>query len=180
MKPVPIVPAEVDFGDPLAPAAPRYGDVYHARSGAFAQAAHVFLAGNGLPGRWQGREDFTILETGFGLGNNFLATWAVWRADPARSARLRFASVEMHPLRRDDLARALAASPEPALAAQLVAAWPPLTPDLHLLAFDEGRVELLLLLGDAATRLRELVARAEHTPPGTPARRLAELLQSID
>ena len=65
------------------------------------------FAGNALPARWQGRDAFTILETGFGLGNNFLATWAAWRADPRRSRRLRFISIEKHPLRATDLRRAL-------------------------------------------------------------------------
>ena len=189
MKQAPIVPADVDFDDPLAPSAPRFGDVYHARSGAFEQARHVFLSGNGLPARWQERPHFTVLETGFGLGNNFLATWAAWRADPRRSQRLCFISVEQHPLRREDLRRAHeetpgrpksphtpagggaglrhapggthAQSPEPALAAELVEAWPPLTPDFHRLSFDEGRVELLLVLGDAGKRLRDVVANVD-------------------
>ncbi len=161
MKPEPIAPAEVDFSDPQSPASPAFGDRYHAAYGAFEQAAHVFLGGNGLPQRWRGREAFTILETGFGLGNNFLATWAAWRADPQRPARLRFVSIEKHPLRIADLRRALIGCREPALAAQLGDAWPPLTPDLHLLPFEDGRVELLLALGDAATRLRELVASVD-------------------
>jgi tRNA 5-methylaminomethyl-2-thiouridine biosynthesis bifunctional protein len=157
----PIVPAEVDFSDPLSPRSPRFDDRYHAAHGAFEQAAHVFLGGNELPARWQGRDAFAILETGFGLGNNFLATWAAWRADARRCARLRFVSIEKHPLRREDLRRALAGSSQPALAGQLCDAWPPLTPDLHLLAFDDGRVELLLVLGDAGERLREVVASVD-------------------
>ena len=157
----PIVPAEVDFSDPLSPRSPRFDDRYHGAHGAFEQAAHVFLAGNDLPERWRGRDAFTILETGFGLGNNFLATWAAWRADPRRSARLRFVSIEKHPLRLDDLRRALGGSSEPELAAQLCDAWPPLTPDLHLLAFDDDRVELLLVLGDAGERLRQVVASVD-------------------
>ena len=161
MKTEPIVPAEVDFSDPQSPFSPAFGDRYHASHGAFAQAAHVFLGGNRLPQRWQDRDAFTILETGFGLGNNFLATWAAWRADARRSARLRFVSIEKHPLRVADLRRALDGSQAPELAAQLCEAWPPLTPDLHLLPFDDGRVELLLVLGDAATRLRELVASVD-------------------
>ena len=161
MKPEPIVPAVVDFSDPESPRSPRFDDRYHAPYGAFAQAAHVFLAGNGLPGRWQDRDAFTVLETGFGLGNNFLATWAAWRADPQRSARLRFISIEKHPLRVDDLRRALAGSSQAELAARLCDAWPPLTPDLHLLPFDDGRVELLLVLGDAVERLRKLVASVD-------------------
>ena len=67
MTPPAVPPAEVDFSDPQAPAAPLFGDVYHSRAGALAQARHVFVAGNGLPGRWQGRERFVVLETGFGL-----------------------------------------------------------------------------------------------------------------
>ena len=57
----------------------------------------MFLGGNGLPQRWAGRERFVVLETGFGLGNNFLATWAAWRDDPQRCARLHFVSIERHP-----------------------------------------------------------------------------------
>ena len=161
MKPEAIVPAEVDFSDPESPRSPRFDDRYHGAQGALAQAAHVFLAGNGLPARWQERGTFTVLETGFGLGNNFLATWAAWRADPRRCARLRFVSIEKHPLRLADLRRALAGTSEPGLAAQLCAAWPPLTPDLHLLPFEDGGVELLLAFGDATERLRDLVASVD-------------------
>ena len=161
MKPEPIVPAEVDFSDPESPRSPRFDDRYHAPSGAFAQAAHVFLAGNDLPARWRACDAFTVLETGFGLGNNFLATWAAWRSDPRRCERLRFISIEKHPLRLADLRRALAGGSEPGLAAQLCDAWPPLTPDLHLLPFEDGRVELLLVLGDAGERLREIVASVD-------------------
>ena len=156
-----ITPAEVDFSDPGAPVSPAFGDVYHSRAGALAQARHVFLGGNGLPGRWQGRERFVVLETGFGLGNNFLATWHAWRQDPARCERLVFVSVEKHPLRREDLSRAHAASALQDLAAQLLDCWPPLTPGLHRLGFEGGRVELLLGLGDARELLRELVLQAD-------------------
>jgi len=161
MPPEPIIPAEVDFSDPLSPRSPRFDDRYHAAYGAFEQAAHVFLGGNELPARWQGRQAFAILETGFGLGNNFLATWAAWRADAQRCARLRFISIEKHPLRRDDLRRALAGSSQPELATQLCAAWPPLTPDMHLLSFEGGRVELLLVLGDTGEQLRQIIASVD-------------------
>ncbi|MBV8603463.1 MAG: FAD-dependent 5-carboxymethylaminomethyl-2-thiouridine(34) oxidoreductase MnmC [Pelomonas sp.] len=158
MKTQPIVPADVDFSDPAAPASPAFGDIYHARAGALVQARHVFLAGSGLPQRWQGRARFVVLETGFGLGNNFLATWQAWRDDPARCERLVFVSVDKHPLRRADLERAHAGSALPDLARELVAAWPPLTPNLHTLDFEQGRVRLLLAFGDAREGLKQLVA----------------------
>lgn len=162
MKTEPIVAADIDFAsDPAAPSAPAFGDLYHPREGAFAQAREVFLAGNRLPARWQGRTRFTVLETGFGLGHNFLATWAAWRADPARCERLHFVSLEKHPPTREDLGRALAGAPWPELARQLVDAWPALTPNLHRLDFESGHVRLLLGLGDATVLARELVAEVD-------------------
>jgi tRNA 5-methylaminomethyl-2-thiouridine biosynthesis bifunctional protein len=160
VKTEPIVAAQVDF-TAGAVRSPAFDDIYHPREGAFEQARDVFLAGNGLPGRWRGRAQFTILETGFGLGTNFLAAWAAWRDDPQRCDRLHFISLEKHPLTSADLRRAHAASPLPALAAQLVDAWPPFTPNLHCLDFDGGRVRLLLGLGDAATLARSLVAQVD-------------------
>ncbi|MFG6447409.1 FAD-dependent 5-carboxymethylaminomethyl-2-thiouridine(34) oxidoreductase MnmC [Roseateles sp. BYS180W] len=159
--PAPLQAAEVDFSDASAPQAPAYGDVYHARAGALAQAQHVFLAGNRLPQRWQSRPRFVVLETGFGLGNNFLATWDAWRADPQRCERLVFISVEKHPLRLQDLQRAHAHSPLPDLAQQLQALWPALTPDLHLLDFEGGRVQLMLALGEAQHWLAQLQAQVD-------------------
>lgn len=161
MKTAPILPAQVDFSDAAPPQAPAFGDVYHPPAGAFTQARQVFLDGNGLPGRWAGRTRFVVLETGFGLGNNFLATWAAWRDDAQRCERLVFLSIEKHPLTQQDLQRAHAASPEPALAQRLVDAWPPLVPSLHTLDFEQGRVRLMLAFGDAKDWLPELVAQVD-------------------
>ena len=85
------------------PFSAEYDDVYHSTEGGLAQARHVFLGGNGLPGAWQGKGAFTIVETGFGQGLNFLATWAAWRDDPQRCARLDFVSIEKHPFDRAGL-----------------------------------------------------------------------------
>jgi tRNA 5-methylaminomethyl-2-thiouridine biosynthesis bifunctional protein len=160
VKSSPIVPARIEIRDGIA-FSPEFGDVYHARAGAFEQAREVFLAGNGLPARWSGRDRFVVLETGFGLGNNFLATWAAWRADPARCRRLVFVSIEKHPPSADPLKQLHGNSPEPMLAEQLLAAWPPTTHGLHSLEFDEGQVSLLLAMGDIASWLPELQLQAD-------------------
>ena len=161
MKTEAIIPAEIRFDDPDhagAPFAPAFGDSYHTRAGAQGQAEHVFLGGNGLPGRWQQRERFTILETGFGLGHNFLATWAAWQADALRPRQLIYLAVDQHPPRLEDLARAHVASAWPALAAALQAAWPPPTPDLHTLDLAGGAVRLLLAWGAVERWLPEFVS----------------------
>ena len=156
----------------------RYGDVYASRDGALGQARHVFLAGNDLPRRWALRRQFVILETGFGVGTNFLATWQAWRNDPQRPQRLHFVSVELHPVRAQDV-RSPAASAAPGsvvsstsadgatagggsydaldeLRSQLAEQWPMLVPGLHRLEFDDAGVVLTLALGDALEMVSQL------------------------
>jgi tRNA 5-methylaminomethyl-2-thiouridine biosynthesis bifunctional protein len=161
MKTTPVRPATLAFTAEGVPYSPAFDDVYHSRSGALAQANHVFIAGNGLPQRWAGRERFVVLETGFGLGNNFLATWDAWRRDPKRCTRLHFISIDKHPLTREALASVHAESTLRELADELIAAWPVLTPNLHCLSFEGSRVQLQLALGDVAQWLREIVASVD-------------------
>lgn len=161
MKSSPIVPARIVATPDGLPLAANFADTYHPRSGALAQTRHVFLAGNGLPDRWRGRERFVVAETGFGLGNNFLAAWAAWREDPQRCARLDFVSVELHPPTRDDLLAWSRDAEIAPLADELWRQWPPLTHNLHHLSFDAGRVTLHLAFGDASQWLREWVAAVD-------------------
>lgn len=165
---MPLQAASLAFSPDGTPYSPAYDEVYHTRSGGLGQAQHVFLGGNGLPARWQGRERFVIVETGFGLGLNFLATWAAWKNDPLRCARLHFISVEKHPFTATDLATLYAswAVPHPCapltpFAAQLLAQWPTLTPGFQRLHFGREHVTLTLIFGDATTELAQLAALAD-------------------
>ncbi len=143
-----------------APFSARYGDVYASRDGAHGQAQHVFVGGNELPARWASADQFVIVETGFGLGINFLATWQAWRDDPARPRRLHFVSVEQHPLSAAQL-RAHAPPELATLAERLAAAWPLLLPGLHRCEFEGGAVVLTLALGDARDLVPQLVCGAD-------------------
>lgn len=175
-----------DDGTPVSPA---YGDVYHSAAGGHAQARHVFMAGNGLPMRWQGKDRFVILETGFGLGINFLATWLAWRNDPRRCAALHFVSLEKHPFAADDLACAHGAFPEFAtLSGELVEHWPArasLREGEHRIALAGGQVTLHLVLGDAAALLPTLDVAADafyldgFSPAKNPALWSPELCRSL-
>lgn len=161
---VPLTPAVAGFDERGRLYSPAYGDVYHSPSGALGQAEHVFLRGNGLPERWRGRDAFTVCETGFGLGLNFLALWRAWRDDPQRARRLHVVSLEAHPFGREDLAALLARHAPEALAplaAQLAAQWPPLLPGLHRLEFEGGAVTLTLGFGDAQALAPRLSARVD-------------------
>jgi tRNA 5-methylaminomethyl-2-thiouridine biosynthesis bifunctional protein len=137
------------------PQSERFGDNYHTDTGALAQSRHVFLGGCGLPGVWSGRPQWLILETGFGLGLNFLTTWQAWRADASRPRMLHFVSIEAHPVGPEDLLRAARAYPElMPLAEELAAQWHGLLPGFHRLAFDAGRVLLTLCIGEVQPMLR--------------------------
>lgn len=158
----PLIPARLAYSADGTPYSEAFDDVYHSTDGGTQQARHVFLAGNGLPARWRGKPRFTILETGFGLGLNFLATWAAWQEDPQRPERLDYFSVEKHPFGADDLAKLHARWPELApFASALRACWPVPTPGFHRLYLDGGRVCLTLLFGDAREILPKLRARVD-------------------
>ena len=136
-----------------------------------AQAARACLQGHGLPARWAARPQFVVLDTAFGLGHNFLAIWDAWRNDPERCDRLHVVAVAAPAPTRAELAQAHArehaqqhaqeASALPLLAARLLQAWPPLAPNLHVLSFEQGRVQLLLAVGIAAASLRTLRLQAD-------------------
>ncbi|SAL26357.1 5-methylaminomethyl-2-thiouridine methyltransferase [Caballeronia arvi] len=155
-----LISASLVFRDDGTPYSPRHDDIYHSAAGALAQARHVFIDGNGLPGRWRGKACFTVIEAGFGMGINFLATWAAWRNDAHRATILNFVSIEKHPFSANDLRAAHAAIIDDdavvPLADLLASAWPPLEAGMHRLAFDAGAVTLTLALGDAARLLPHL------------------------
>lgn len=186
---------------PLQPAAPAldsegrlysaiYQDVYHSRAEPLGQAREVFLRGNGLPQRWRGRGRFTVCETGFGMGLNFLALWQAWRDDPQRPRRLHMVSIEGHPFDREALRQALRGHlPEAlqALAGQLADQWPPLLPGLHRLEFEGGAVTLTLAFGQAGAVAPRLSARVDayfldgfaprHNPTMWAPEMLADLMR---
>ncbi|CAM3665380.1 FAD-dependent 5-carboxymethylaminomethyl-2-thiouridine(34) oxidoreductase MnmC [Paracidovorax anthurii] len=145
----------IDWLPDGTPYSPRFGDRYHSHTG-LAQAREVFLHGCGLPGAWAGQPQWRVLETGFGCGLNFLATWAAWQADPARPRLLHFISCEAFPVAADDLLRATAGHPDLApLARALHAQFWGLLPGVHRLAFEGGQVLLTLCIGDAQAMLRQ-------------------------
>lgn len=157
-----IFPARLVLNADQVPWSEQYGDVYHAAAGAAEQSRHVFLQGNGLPERWQSSGHFVIVETGFGLGLNFLQTCDMFLQASPPATRLHFLSVEKHPFSASALAQAheragLANDTSRALCAQ----WPPLVSGIHRLFFAAGRITLTLGFGDVETVLRDFDAKAD-------------------
>ena len=83
------------------------------------------------------------LQLGFGQGQAFSQARQDWQRNPERAARLDFIAITPHP-------HALATP------------WPPMTRNLHRLAFDHGRVHLLLAVGQPLNLLPELRAQVDE------------------
>lgn len=89
-----------------------YDDIYFSKEGGLDESEYVFLQGNHLQERFQQlkeNDNFTIIETGFGTGLNFLAAWQCWDCYAPHKATLSFCSVEKYPLPLEHIKEALSA-----------------------------------------------------------------------
>ncbi|WP_207905757.1 bifunctional tRNA (5-methylaminomethyl-2-thiouridine)(34)-methyltransferase MnmD/FAD-dependent 5-carboxymethylaminomethyl-2-thiouridine(34) oxidoreductase MnmC [Aestuariirhabdus litorea] len=149
-------------GQPLCP---RFNDIYFSVHNGLLESDHVFLRSNRLSERFQALSPggcFSIAETGFGTGLNFLCCWKLWREKAPASARLHFITTEKYPLAIEEQARALALWPElEPFSARLLQRLPKALSGMHRLLFDEGRVSLTFCLGDATESLQALEAEID-------------------
>jgi len=137
------------------PYSTHYEDVYFSTNPdnpqqGLEETRYVFIAHNQLEARFSAltNEHFTIAETGFGTGLNFLCSCQLWRATAPKNAQLNFISVEKHPLTLVEIQQAHAL-------------WPSLSSESHafLAHYHEGEnaiisieifenINLIIYLGD--------------------------------
>ncbi|KPC32983.1 tRNA 5-methylaminomethyl-2-thiouridine biosynthesis bifunctional protein MnmC [Pseudomonas syringae pv. cilantro] len=152
--------ARIDWDEQGNPRSRDFSDVYFSTESGLDETRHVFLVQNDLRRRFTelpvgGR--LIIGETGFGTGLNFLCAWQLFDECAPAGARLHFVSVEKYPLSRADLQRALGLWPElSTFARQLLDQYVAIHEGFQRLLFDDGRVSLTLLVGDALQLLPQL------------------------
>ena len=159
--------AKLHFNQQGTPVADDFDDVYFSNDDGLAETQYVFLGANRLPQRWRTHPEklFTVAETGFGSGMNFLACWQAFD-DQCHSAsthsfcqRLHFISFEKYPMTKASLV--LCHQQFPSLsryAKALVEQYPIILPGCHRLIFAGGRVTLDLWFGDVNDQLPELAS----------------------
>jgi len=153
--------AELNWQDGQ-PQSVLYGDPYSSIANGLEETEYVFIKHNGLPERWKNKTDFVIAETGFGTGRNFLVTCQHWLATTQSPQKLTFISVEMHPLAKADLQQALAKWPGlKNLSQELTEVYPVNISGFHRMELFDGRVSLLLLIGDATEMYQQLIAKVD-------------------
>lgn len=140
-----------------SPRSEQFDDIYFAVEDGLEETKHVFLAGNGLPGRWEGRDDFTIAETGFGTGLNFLSAWECFERTAQPQQRLNFISFEKYPLSGAQISEYLAhwAPQIGRYLSRLVEVYPARVTGWHKIRVT-ARVTLLLIFDEVNRALPEL------------------------
>ncbi len=143
------------------PRSEQFDDVYFSAQDGLAETQHVFLAGNNLPDMWAGKSEFTICETGFGTGLNFLAVLQLL-AQGARPENLHFISFERYPLTREVIGESLARWDALSLELdKLLSVYPvDIYDGIYELDVMDG-VELTLIIGDVNVEIPTLEARVD-------------------
>ncbi len=187
MSPSKIFPAVIEWNDDGTPASKEFNDIYFSRAGGTEETRYVFIQQNKLAEKiktLKPGEQFTIAETGFGTGLNFLCVWQLWNELAPKNAQLNFFSVDLFPLTQADLTKALAIWPEFSdLAQPLIRQYPDLVHGYHRLAFQQ--VNLTLAFGDASWAFKEFYGKVDaffldgFAPSKNPGMWTAELFSSI-
>ncbi|MBQ4831871.1 bifunctional tRNA (5-methylaminomethyl-2-thiouridine)(34)-methyltransferase MnmD/FAD-dependent 5-carboxymethylaminomethyl-2-thiouridine(34) oxidoreductase MnmC [Pseudoalteromonas sp. MMG010] len=166
--------AQIHFNLQGTPVADHFDDVYFSNDDGLAESHYVFFQQNNIAQRLQNhdRDFFSIAETGFGTGLNFLNTWLQFKAHIAHRQhdnnkvqnqydksvnRLHFISFEKYPITKSDLTQALKAWPQLAhLSEQLLANYPITLAGCHRLEFENGAIVLDLYFGDVQTSINTM------------------------
>lgn len=158
----PLEYASIEFTQEGVPFSALFNDVYFSKGSGIDETRHVFIDGNDLTTRFKALDakesgQFTIIETGFGSGLNFLVTWQLWQQYAPSHWQLHYLSVEKYPMKRDDLVKCCQVWPElEEFSQKLIASYPVLTPGFHRIVLSNS-VSLTLMLGDASEMLKQLM-----------------------
>lgn len=137
------------------PYSTQFQDVYFSSENGLHETNYVFLQGNNLEARWRllANDSFSIAETGFGTGLNFLCAVKLWLEIAPDHAKLNFISTEKYPLTLQDITAAMQLWPDLAtISSEFLKNYEALMTGSQCLMFDQ-RVHLMLLIGDATSTL---------------------------
>lgn len=146
------------------PYSTRFEDVYFSTSADNPQQGpleteYVFLKHNQLAERWQhlSESSFTIAETGFGTGLNFLSACRLWLSMAPKSACLHFISTEKYPLTQAQMQQAHANWEDlSAISQAFLLQYTSLPNGVHRFILFAGRIQLTLHIGDIQSTLPNL------------------------
>ncbi len=141
-----------------------FNDIYFSTDDGLLETEYVFIEHNQLKQRFTSLKNthFTIIETGFGAGLNFLAVTAHWLALAPVIAKLHYISIEKYPVKLADLQCAMHLLPQFSLvSSELISQYSNLKLGLNRFSLAAGRILLNLWVGDIATQLPQINDKAD-------------------
>ena len=133
-----------------------FNDFYFSYDDGLKETQYVYIDKNNLVERFKNANTstFTIVETGFGSGLNFLAVADCWLEHAPESAKLQFISIEKYPINLADLTQSHALWPQFSdISQELIQQYQTLKPDCNNFSLAAGRVELNLWACDVTEAL---------------------------
>ena len=137
------------------PISKDFADIYFSHEDGIGESQYNFLKGNNLASRFShlSRTLFTVAETGFGTGLNFLLTAQLWSKHAFSHKKLHYISVEKHPIDQQTLADIYQQQQwQNTICEQILNQYQPDTIEKQTLAIGDN-IELTLLFDDALTAL---------------------------
>ncbi len=141
-----------------------FDDIYYSSEDGLAETEFVFIQHNQLDERFTSlsNTEFTIIETVFGTGLNFLCAAQHFLNHAPPNASLRFISIERYPLTPEDLAKANQHWPTlHEIAQALHEAYQQLTDGQNTFNLCKDRIKLELWIGDVNACLPQINASAD-------------------
>lgn len=153
--------AKIHFNENGTPVSEQFDDIYFSNQNGIAETEYVFLHHNKVIERVSQltvNNIFTIAETGFGTGLNFLTTWHYLsrQFEKLSCPQIHFISFEKYPLTKSDLEVAFAGhSILKHYCEQLLAQYPAQIDSDMEFSFEKGKLKLTVLIGDVKTRIKD-------------------------
>jgi tRNA 5-methylaminomethyl-2-thiouridine biosynthesis bifunctional protein len=136
-----------------------FNDVYFNTDDGLAETEHVFITHNQLQQRFSNANlnNFTVIETGFGTGLNFLVISALWLQLAPENAILYYIGIEKTPLSFTDMTRAHGLWPQFSNVSQaLISQYLNLKNGTNQFSLAAGRIQLDLQINDIVLALPKL------------------------
>ncbi|MEW6989547.1 bifunctional tRNA (5-methylaminomethyl-2-thiouridine)(34)-methyltransferase MnmD/FAD-dependent 5-carboxymethylaminomethyl-2-thiouridine(34) oxidoreductase MnmC [Colwelliaceae bacterium 6441] len=151
---------KITFRADGSPYSEQFDDIYFDTESGFQQSEHVFIKENNIEeSLLNAKNEFTIAETGFGTGLNFLLTLKLYTklAQSYSLAPLHFISTEKFPLTKAQLIKALKSLTSLAdESAQLIASYPESPQQKIESSFCNNQIKLTLFLDDSTQAFKAL------------------------
>ena len=141
-----------------------FNDIYFNSEDGLQETEYVFIQHNQLKQRFAALENssFTVIETGFGSGLNFLVVATHWLAMAPPSAILHYISIEKNPLKLDDLRRTHALWPQFSdISSDFIAQYSNLKTGTNQMSMVGSRIDISLQVDDITHALPKITKYAD-------------------